>query len=420
MFFRKFTLDRGPAKPTPAVGPDVARPLGATPPAPQLTAIPGGQAGAPDVPVPSRARPTPAHGLSLRTSGGQVDEVGLVLDTLGSILTSLARHTFDLPDRSAAQIGAELQRWQRHATLGVPVHEASGSSLGVRERDWDGVARTFTEHRREEARYVDSTMGELRDALWAVVEAVHTAVRVEQQADRTTDLQVHRARTAIARLQTGHIKQEVLGALSAIEEAFRARQEQLQAQYQALAGRIEKLGSQLEEAKRESTTDALTGLGNRKLFDAMAHRAVHLHALSRQPVALLMVDLDKFKLVNDLYGHQAGDQTLVGVAKCLSRVFLRQSDVVCRYGGDEYAIVLNNTDVKVAHMLARRLLETVAAMPSPHPHMEFAVGASVGIAAYDGEENVESWIARADRALYTAKQSGSERIAVAGATLAVS
>jgi diguanylate cyclase (GGDEF)-like protein len=269
-------------------------------------------------------------------------------------------------------------------------------------------------------RYVDTTVNELRDALWAVVEAVHHSVKADVVADRTADSQLERARTALTRLQTGHIKTEVLGALSAIEEAFRSRQEQLQAQYQALAGRIERLGSQLEEAKRESTTDALTGLGNRKLFDAMAHRAVHMHALSRQPVVLLMVDLDKFKLVNDMYGHQAGDQTLVGVAKCLSKVFLRQSDVVCRYGGDEYAVILNNTDAKVAQMLSRRLLDAVSTMPSPHPNMEFAVGASVGIAEYDGEENVDAWIARADRALYTAKQSGSERIALAGATLAVS
>ncbi len=418
MFFRKFSLDRGGAaktNSTPTTTPSPAesnRPSADASGSPSLTAVPGGLSG--------RSRPTPAHGLSLRTVDGRVDEVGLVLDTLGSILTAFSRHAFDLPDRSAEQISSELQRWQRHATLGVPVEEHAGGALGVRERDWDGISRTFTQHRREESRYVDTAVTELRDALWSVVETVHNAVKAEQSADRVTDTAVHRARTAMTRMQTGQIKQEVLGALSAIEEAFRMRQQQMQAQYQALAGRIENLGHQLEEAKKESTTDALTGLGNRKLFDAMAHRAVHMHALSRQPVVLVMVDLDKFKMVNDMYGHQAGDQTLVNVAKCLSKVFMRQTDVVCRYGGDEYAVVLNNTDIKVAHMLAHRLVESVGQMPTPHQAMEFAVGASVGIAEYDGEENLEAWIARADRALYTAKQMAGERIAVAGATLAVS
>jgi len=414
MFFRKFSFDRSGAKTEPTTATGASQPPGASEPtnAPILTAIPGGLA--------ARSSPTPAHGLSLRTVDGRVDEVGLVLDTLGSILTAFSRHAFELPDRSADQISAELQRWQRHATLGVPVEDHAGGALGVRDRDWDGIARTFTEHRREESRYVDTAVTELRDALWAVVETVHNAVKAEQHADRVADTQVLRARTAIARVQTGQIKQEVLGALSAIEDAFRTRQAEMQSQYQALAGRIENLGHQLEEAKKESTTDALTGLGNRKLFDAMAHRALHIHALSRQPVVLVMVDLDKFKMVNDMYGHPAGDQTLVNVAKCLSKVFLRQSDVVCRHGGDEYAVVLNNTDLKVAHMLARRLIEAIGIMPTPHQSMEFAVGASVGVAEYDGKENLEAWIARADRALYTAKQMSGDRIAIAGATLAVS
>lgn len=411
MFFGKFSFNRDSSSPAESTSPpkgDRASANGT----PSLVAIQGGAS--------ARSRPTPAHGLSLRTVDGQVDEVGLVLDTLGSILTAFSRHALDLPDRSAEQISQELQRWQRHATLGVPVTPGEGGALGVRERDWDGISRTFTEHRRDESRYVDTAITELRNALWSVVETVHNSVKVEQSADKVADIQLQRARTAITRVQTGNIKSEVLGALSAIEEAFKSRQTQVQAQYQALAGRIENLGHQLEEAKRESTTDALTGLGNRKLFDAMSHRAVHMHALSRQPVVLVMVDLDKFKMVNDMYGHQAGDQTLVNVGKCLSKVFMRQSDVVCRYGGDEYAVLLNNTDIKVAHMLARRLVESVATMPSPHPNMEFAVGASIGLAQYDGEENLESWVARADRAMYMAKQGCGDRIVVAGAVLAVS
>lgn len=403
MFFRKLGFDRGGA----ASASDAAV---ASCGAPKLIAIAGGAAGKPG--------PASSHGLALRTSEGNVDEVGLVLDTLGSILTAFARHSFDLPDRSAEQITSDLQRWQRHATLGVPVDQGEGSAVGVRERDWDGVARTFTEHRRDESRYVDSTVTELRDALWSVVETVHNAARAEQSADREADRQVVRARTAITRLQTGQIKSEVLGALTAIEDAFRTRQAQMQAQYQALAGRIENLDQQLEVAKKESTTDPLTGLGNRKLFNGMAKRAIHMHALSGQPVALLMIDLDKFKLVNDMYGHQAGDQTLVSVAKCLSKVFLRQSDVVCRYGGDEYAVVLNNTDLKVAQMLARRLVQTITDMPSPHNAMEFAVGASMGLAMNDGQEPLDAWIARADRALYEAKKMSGDRVATAGPTLA--
>jgi diguanylate cyclase len=403
MFFRKLGLDRSAAKAAPSA-----------PASPEPTDTPSGSGAHSDTPDQGAAAPKRSPEPS--GAGDSADDVGLVLDTLGGVLTAYARSTFDLPDRPSEESRTELLAWQRHATLGIPVEASEeGGALGFNERDWGGVARSFTSHRRDESAYVETAVSELRDALWAVVETVHNAVKVEQKADDVADSQVTRARSAIARLQTGQIKQEVLGALTAIEDAFRTRQEAMQQQYSALAGKIENLGVELEEAKKESTTDALTGLGNRKLFDAMATRALHMNALSRQPVVLVIVDLDKFKLVNDMYGHQAGDQTLINVAKCLSKVFLRQSDVVCRYGGDEYAIVLNNTDMKVGEMLAERLVRAICDMPSPHASMEFAVGASVGLAEYNGSESLEEWISRADKAMYTAKQMSGDRIALAEA-----
>jgi diguanylate cyclase (GGDEF)-like protein len=145
----------------------------------------------------------------------------------------------------------------------------------------------------------------------------------------------------------------------------------------------------------------------------MAPRAVQMFSLSRQPVVLLMIDLDKLKLVNDMYGHQAGDAAINTLGKALSKVFLRQSDVLCRYGGDEFSAILHNTDWKMAQTLARRLQEQIGLMPSPHPAMEFQIGASVGVAQLDPFETAEEWIARADKALYKAKQNGRERVCVA-------
>jgi diguanylate cyclase (GGDEF)-like protein len=92
---------------------------------------------------------------------------------------------------------------------------------------------------------------------------------------------------------------------------------------------------------------------------------------------------------------------------------MRQTDVVCRYGGDEFAVILNNTDVKVAQSLANRLMETVGEMPPPHQAMEFQVAASVGIALLNTDEELEQWVERADKALYRAKQSSQSRVCIA-------
>jgi diguanylate cyclase len=365
---------------------------------PQLNVIAGGA-----VTAPPRA-PSASDDVGL----------GLVLDALGGVLSALARYPIDLPDRSGEESSREIGKWQRHATLGCGLDDADGaSSVGVAERDWSGVIRTVTEQRREEHRHVTGSINELRDALWACVETVHNAVKVDQRTDVTTNEQMDKARNALKRLQPGSIKQDVLGAVLAIEGALQSRREQQADQYTVLASKLDKLGKQLEEARRESTTDALTGIGNRKLFDTMIARAVQMFSLGRQPVVLLMIDMDKLKLVNDMYGHQAGDTAIATLGTALTKVFLRQSDVLCRYGGDEFAAILHNTDWKMAQTLARRLQDTLSGLPAPHPAMEFSIGASVGVAQLEPLEDAEEWKARADKALYKAKQNGRDRVSVA-------
>ncbi len=370
---------------------------------PQLNVIAGGAGH----PVPTAPR--------LHTSSQSDDNsIGLVIDALGGVLNALARYPIDLPDRPGEETARELGKWQRHATLGYGLDDVeANASVGVAERDWNGIVRAVNEQRREEHRHVTGSINELRDALWSCVETVHNAVKVDQKTDVTTNEHMDKARNALKRLQTGSIKQEVLGAVLAIEGALQARREQQADQYTTLATKLDRLGKQLEEARRESTTDALTGIGNRKLFDTMVARAVQMFSLGRQPVVLLMIDMDKLKLVNDMYGHQAGDTAIATLGRALTKVFLRQSDVLCRYGGDEFAAILHNTDWKMAQTLARRLQDTLSQLPAPHPAMEFSIGASVGVAQLEPLEDPEEWKARADKALYKAKQNGRDRVAVA-------
>lgn len=348
------------------------------------------------------------------TAGSAEHHVGLVLDAVGAVLAALSRYPIDLPDRPGEELARELGQWRRHITLGTALEEDSErAAVGISERDWDGMVRVVTEQRREEHQYVAASFNELREAIWACVETVHSVLQVDHGTTVTTDTELTRAKNALQRLQGGSLKQEVLGAILAIETALEARREQQQKQFAELASRIDRLDRQLEEARRESTTDALTGLGNRKLFDVMLKRAVQMHSLDRQPVVLLVMDLDKLKLVNDMYGHQAGDQAIKTLASALGRVFLRQSDVLCRFGGDEFGVILHNTDWKMAATLGKRLQEQISAMPSPHPAMEFSLGVSVGVAQFESHESEIEWMARADQALYKAKQNGRERVCVA-------
>jgi diguanylate cyclase len=351
-----------------------------------------------------------------RAQGDEDAQTSTVLDAIGGVISALARYPIDLPHRSAAVTAKDLTAWQRHATMGLPVgSDEDGSAVGIKDRDWRGLVREIAELRRDEQATIDSLVTELRQAIWSCVSAVHESVHIDDSATHTAESQMARMRQAVNGSQLSTIKAEVLSAVNEIEGALRGRREEQQRQYSSLASTLDSMGKQLEEAKKESATDPLTGVGNRKHFDVMSARSMQLFTLSRAPVTLLMIDMNKLKIINDSYGHQVGDAAIVSVAKALWKVFLRQSDVVCRYGGDEFAVVLNGTDATVAEKLAKRLVTAVHDLPLPDPSMEFALGISVGVAQLLHGETLADWIARADTAMYTAKKQMVGAVAVADA-----
>ncbi|RDJ99093.1 sensor domain-containing diguanylate cyclase [Paraburkholderia lacunae] len=175
-----------------------------------------------------------------------------------------------------------------------------------------------------------------------------------------------------------------------------------------------RLAAALDELKRLATTDPLTGVANRRAFDAAltAHwqRAVH----DRSPLSLLMIDIDFFKRFNDHHGHVEGDRCLVLVAECLTRTVRRANDLVARYGGEEFVVLLPETDAASAAHVAQRMCDAVAALAIPNggaPHMA-NVTISVGVASLVIETGAEmtDLTKAADHALYLAKAAGRGRV----------
>jgi diguanylate cyclase len=338
----------------------------------------------------------------------------LVLDALGGVLAAIARFPIDLPHRSADATTKEMTSWQRHATMGVHLEgEDDSASVGIEDRDWRGLVRSVAALRRDEQSSVEGMVSELRTALWSCVAAVHEAVKIDDSTEVKTGTHLALVKKAVSGNQASSIRDEVLNAVGEIDRALKERREEQQRQYKVLAGSLDSLGRQLEEARKESETDPLTGVGNRKHFDLMALRATQMFSLGRAPVTLLMIDLNKLKVINDSYGHPVGDAAIRSVGKALWSVFLRQSDVICRYGGDEFAVILQGCDLQVAQTLAKRLIEAVRTLPLPSPKMEFALGASVGVAQLEVGEDVTQWVDRADRAMYQAKKAAMGGVKIA-------
>ena len=163
--------------------------------------------------------------------------------------------------------------------------------------------------------------------------------------------------------------------------------------------------------------DSLTEVGNRRYFDQLLKNEWHRAVRRSDPIALLMIDIDDFKAYNDTYGHQKGDFCLKQVAAALNEVIKRAGDFVVRYGGEEFAVVLPNTDMEGAIAVAEQLKDSITVLNIPHEQSSVGntLTVSIGIASGIPREGIDRQqiVAAADSALYVAKSEGRNRIKVA-------
>jgi len=171
------------------------------------------------------------------------------------------------------------------------------------------------------------------------------------------------------------------------------------------------------QAVQASHRDTLTGINNRSGMQALLDREIQLCNRHQQPMSLMMLDIDLFKGINDRYGHQFGDEVLRLVTNAIVYC-IRTSDLVSRYGGEEFVVVLPNTDTDGAMMLAERIRlavsELVCHTDQGEPVvLENGLSVSIGVAAYQYKEDMTSLIEKADKAMYQAKAHGRNRVVLA-------
>lgn len=162
------------------------------------------------------------------------------------------------------------------------------------------------------------------------------------------------------------------------------------------------------ELRQETATDTLTGAGSRKAFRDETNKLLALASRHGMPLSCIALDVDHFKRINDTYGHAAGDQVLTGIVQGL-KAELRQSDFVGRVGGEEFAVLLPQTDQATAVQVAEKLRQRIKALQFPGSDLPIEVTISLGVASYNQGDDVESLVARADKALYEAKRTGRDR-----------
>ena len=163
------------------------------------------------------------------------------------------------------------------------------------------------------------------------------------------------------------------------------------------------------EALRVASKDPLTNVSNRANLDAVLDRELELAKRHEVPLSVIMVDVDRFKSINDTYGHVVGDYVLKALADCMVAC-ARDSDIVFRYGGEEFIIVLSNTSTEGATNLAERIRSSVEALNICFDDNQVSITVSLGVATYTSGCTRTDLLANADRALYASKQAGRNQV----------
>lgn len=172
-----------------------------------------------------------------------------------------------------------------------------------------------------------------------------------------------------------------------------------------------------QKAMHLALQDPLTGLGNRTALDNALHRELQLAERHEQEFSLLMIDIDHFKMINDQHGHSRGDQVLREVSRCI-QLACRESDIVFRYGGEEFVVLLSKTDLPGAWVIAERIRNQIASLSIEGKLSAITPSVSIGIGTHKAntKEHASDLFEQADKALYFAKASGRNCIKDQGHT----
>jgi diguanylate cyclase len=203
------------------------------------------------------------------------------------------------------------------------------------------------------------------------------------------------------------LRKLVSGLLAATRE-MEGRTKSLENELQRSTDQVRELRTKLDSVRKESLTDPLTNIANRKAFDDAVRQAIAQREENGEPVSLLLCDIDHFKKFNDSWGHQTGDQVLRLVASCLSEN-VKGRDTAARYGGEEFAVLLRGTGVEAATRVAEQIrltVETKKLVKKSTGDVLGTITISIGVAEFGEGEAVEAVVRRADACLYGAKKNG--------------
>lgn len=332
------------------------------------------------------------------------------LDTLSSLIRVLGIESFPLDNHSDPNhFSIVCSDLARHVENGAAVPDFDIEPESGGKREWETVQRFLVDRRRNEKKFVTERLGDYREIVNELVSGLREIGQREKTAEANILDSLQLLQEAIGNDELPRIKTALAKTIAQVREVFAEQKQRYESELKGLHDRMSSLRQDLVAAREEMKQDALTQAYNRGAFDSALTHSVNMHYLTGQPVSLIMIDLDEFKQVNDRYGHSVGDAVLRAMGEALARSFIRRNDLVARYGGDEFAVILPDTRVKHVFTLAERLLNLVRDIEIEADGEIINISCSVGFTEAVEGDTETTLIDRADKALFKAKANGRDQ-----------
>jgi len=305
------------------------------------------------------------------------------------------------PDRFREKVDAVLKKIE------------SGGRLKPPERRFEKHKVEIADFIDKQKAYLNAREKEFRDIIDLLTKAMVNVNTENEDFNLKVYAQSEKLEKIIRLDDIRKIKSALKMEVENIREVIREKEANDKGRVEVLSRQVETLSVELAKAREESMRDGLTDAYNRKAFDRQMKNLVQRNSVMQAPFALMMIDIDNFKAINDTHGHPLGDRVLVSlVAKC--REYVRAEDFPARYGGEEFAIILPGASIKNALKKAKHICKAIAEtsyrVDVEGKEIELAVTVSIGVSAYRAGDSEIQVIERADKALYAAKHAGKNRV----------
>jgi diguanylate cyclase (GGDEF)-like protein len=327
--------------------------------------------------------------------------------TLLYLIDTYNKHLFEIENHSVRKVRDKLD------SLAKAIVETDGKDL---EKNLFEFRQFFSSYRIDEYSYIQNTFDDFKRIVWDFADHLSEDIKFETTKEKQMGTQLKDLKEAVEANSIEVLRQKSREFINSYVEYQNQKNELRQKRIVNVKKNMETIKKQLMDANSSLNTDHLTSASNRRAFDEYMKKLVHMHDISKAPLSAIILDIDFFKKINDVYGHDVGDFVLKECVRILKTVFFKEDEMVARVGGEEFVVVLPNHSIEqcIARAEALQAIVRNEAFVIGDHSIKFTV--SMGIAQKLENEKLSEWLKRADTALYNSKNTGRNKFTLANAT----